>query len=90
MSSTESTSSTTGAGTMDASSTAVPRHEYRGARTGTVVWGFIIMGVAALAFTATQWDLGEYDPGVIAAWVAVGIGALSIVGGLVAAMFRRR
>ena len=79
-----STSSTPGAGT------AAPHREHHGARTGTVVWGFIIMGVAALAFTATQWDLSEYHPGVIAAWVAVGIGALAIVGGLLAALFSRR
>lgn len=64
--------------------------DYHGARTGTVVWGFIILGVAALAFTATQWDLSAYHPGVITAWVAVGLGALAIVGGLVAALFRRR
>lgn len=64
--------------------------ENRGARTGTVVWGLIIMGVAALAFTATQWDLSVYHPAVITAWTVVGIGALAIVGGLLAAIFRRR
>lgn len=64
--------------------------ENRGARTGTVVWGLIIMGVAALAFAATQWDLSVYHPAVITAWTVVGIGVLAIVGGLLAAIFRRR
>ncbi|HRN30090.1 MAG TPA: hypothetical protein PK781_10960 [Terrimesophilobacter sp.] len=74
----------------DASTTPASHGEVRGARTGTVVWGFIILGVAALAFTARQWDLSEYHPGVITAWVAVGLGGLAIVGGLIAALFRRR
>lgn len=88
--STEPLNSTGSASPMDASSTSAHYRYHRGARTGTVVWGFIIIGVAALAFTTTQWDLSEYHPGVVAAWVAVGIGALAIVGGLIAALFRRR
>lgn len=74
----------------DAATTPTAYGDHHGARTGTVVWGFIILGVAALAFTATQWDLSEYHPGIITAWVAVGLGGLAIVGGLVAAIFRRR
>lgn len=80
----------TPASTTANATTSTTTTTYRGARTGTVVWGFIILGVAALAFTATQWDLSAYHPGIIAAWVAVGIGALAIVGGLIAAIFRRR
>ena len=82
--------STTDDTAQDAATTPSQYADNRGARTGTVVWGFIILGVAALAFTATQWDLSEYHPGIITAWVAVGIGGLAIVGGLVAAIFRRR
>lgn len=75
-----------------AAASGAPTHygESRGARTGTVVWGLIIMGIAALAFTATQWDLSVYHPAVITAWTVVGIGVLAIVGGLLAAIFRRR
>lgn len=80
----------TQASTAPTNGTATTDTTYRGARAGTVVWGFIIIGVAALAFTATQLDLSVYHPGVVLAWVAVGIGALAIVGGLVAAIFRRR
>lgn len=82
--------SSTGSTPKDAGTTSAPYREYRGARTGTVVWGFIILGVAALAFTATQWDLSDFHPGIVTAWVAVGLGGLAIVGGLIAALFRRR
>lgn len=74
----------------DAAATPARNNDFRGARTGTVVWGFIIMGIAALVFATTQWDLSVYHPAVIAAWTVVGFGALAIVGGLIAAIFRKR
>lgn len=76
--------------TPDADSSSSPYRNDRGARIGTVVWGFIIVGVAALVFTSTQWDLSVYHPGIIVAWTVVGFGALAIVGGLIAAIFRKR
>ena len=62
----------------------------RTVRAPTVVWGFILIGIAAVFFTFTQFDLSGVGPGVVIAWVVLGIGALAIVGGLVGALFRRR
>lgn len=58
-------------------------------RVATVVWGFILMAIAAWFFTFAQIDLSGVAPGVVVAWVALGIGVLAIVGGLVGALFRR-
>ena len=62
----------------------------RTVRIDTIVWGFILLGIAAFFFTLVQFDLSRFNPGVIAAWVAIGIGSLVIVGGLVGALVRRR
>ncbi len=62
----------------------------RTVRVTTVVWGFILMAVAAWFFTFAQVDLSGVAPGVLLAWVVLGIGALAVVGGLVGALFRRR
>ncbi len=61
----------------------------RTVRVATVVWGFILMAIAAWFFTFAQIDLSGVAPGVVVAWVALGIGVLAIVGGLVGALFRR-
>jgi hypothetical protein len=58
-------------------------------RVGTVIWGFILLGIAALFFAMARLDLSEVSPGVIAAWVVIGIGALAVVGGLIGAIVRR-
>lgn len=62
----------------------------RTVRVSTVVWGFILMAIAAWFFTFAQIDLSGVAPGVLLAWVALGIGALAVVGGVVGALFRRR
>ena len=62
----------------------------RTVRVTTVVWGFILMAVAAWFFTFAQVDLSGVAPGVLLAWVVLGIGALAVVGGLVGALLRRR
>ena len=62
----------------------------RTVRVATAVWGFILIGIAAASFTFAQFDLSGVNPGVIIAWVVVCVGALSIVGGLIGALFRRR
>lgn len=62
----------------------------RTVRVATVVWGFILIGIAAAFFAFAQFDLSGVGPGVIIAWIVLGIGALAIVGGLLGALFRHR
>ena len=62
----------------------------RTVRVPTVVWGFILMAIAAWFFIFAQVDLSGVAPGVLLAWVVLGIGSLAVVGGLVGALFRRR
>lgn len=62
----------------------------RTVRGATVAWGFILMAIAAWFFTFAQVDLSGVAPGVLIAWVVLGIGSLAIIGGLVGALFRRR
>ncbi len=80
--------------TNETTTTTTTAHESAGRprsiRVGTVIWGFILLGIAALFFTFAQLDLSGINPGVVAAWVVIGIGALAILGGLVGAAVRRR
>jgi hypothetical protein len=62
----------------------------RNVQVATVVWGFILIGIAAGFFAFAQFDLSGVGPGVIIAWIVLGIGALAIVGGLLGALFRHR
>lgn len=64
--------------------------ERRDVRIGTVVWGFIIIGVAVLFFLGSQWDLGRFNPALVTAWTILGVGSLAVMGGLVAALLRSR
>jgi len=58
-------------------------------RVGTIVWGFILIGVAALFFAGTQFDLAGFNPAVVATWAVLGVGALAVIGGVLGALFRR-
>ena len=58
-------------------------------RVGTIVWGFILVGIAVLFFAAAQFDLARFNPAIVATWAVLGIGALAVIGGLAGAMFRR-
>jgi hypothetical protein len=62
----------------------------RPVRVGTVVWGFILLGLAAMFFTFAQVDLSRFNPAIVLTWVILGIGALAVVGGIVGALLRRR
>ncbi|HEU0256533.1 MAG TPA: hypothetical protein VFQ96_01690 [Microbacteriaceae bacterium] len=62
----------------------------RPVRVGTVVWGFLLVGIAAVFFTASQVDLSGVSPALIAVWVVLGIGAITITGGVTGALLRRR
>lgn len=59
--------------------------------SGTIVWGVILVIVAALYAVQVAIDLGaiggiEISP----AWIVLGVGGLLVVGGLAAALTRRR
>jgi hypothetical protein len=62
----------------------------RPARVGTIVWGFLLIGLAAVFFVTAQFDLGRFNPAVIAVWAVLGIGVLTVIGGLAGALLRRR
>jgi hypothetical protein len=62
----------------------------RPVRVGTVVWGFILLGLAAMFFVFAQIDLTRFNPAIILTWIILGIGALAVVGGIVGAVVRRR
>ena len=57
------------------------------ARSGTVVWGGILLLVAAIAATATFVDASVYSPRFIL-WAIVGFGGLLVVAGVVGAIAR--
>jgi hypothetical protein len=62
----------------------------RPVRAGTVIWGVIMVAIAAMYFAITQVDLDEVSGWVILAWSILALGAMLVVGGLVAALTRRR
>ena len=62
----------------------------RPVRVSTVVWGFILLGLAAMFFVFAQLDLSRFNPAIILTWVILGIGALAVVGGIAGALLRRR
>ena len=72
------------------SANPVGSEQPRTVRVSTVIWGFILLSIAALFFVIAQIDLTRVNPGIIAAWVVIGIGSLAIVGGLIGAAVRRR
>ncbi|MEO6504852.1 MAG: hypothetical protein ABIW36_08830 [Terrimesophilobacter sp.] len=59
-------------------------------RVGTIVWGFILVGIAALFFIGAQFDLAGFNPAVVATWAVLLVGVLAVIGGVVAALFRTR
>ena len=60
------------------------------ARVGTIVWGFILVGIAALFFASAQFELDRLNPAILATWVVLSIGALALMGGLAGALLRRK
>jgi hypothetical protein len=74
----------------DANITGPANDRSSSVRVGTIVWGFLLIGLAAWFFLVAQVDLSRFDPGIIAAWAVLGIGALALVGGLLGAVLRRR
>lgn len=62
----------------------------RPVRAGTVVWGVIMVAVAAMFFATTRLDLDEVSGWVVVAWGVLALGAVLVIGGLIAAATRRR
>ena len=58
-------------------------------RVGTIVWGFILVGIAALFFACAQLDLAGFNPAIVATWAVLGVGALAVIGGVIGALVRR-
>jgi len=56
-------------------------------RIGTIVWGCILLVVAAVAIAASQTDFGDLAPSVIV-WSIIGFGGLLVVAGVVTAIVR--
>ncbi|GAB3605224.1 hypothetical protein GCM10027413_06330 [Conyzicola nivalis] len=56
-------------------------------RIGTIVWGGILLVVAAIAIFASQVDFGDATPAAIV-WSVVGFGAVLVVAGIIAAIVR--
>ena len=62
----------------------------RPVRAGTVTWGVIMVAIAAMFFATAQVDLDEVSGWVILAWGILALGAVLVVGGLIAAVTRGR
>jgi hypothetical protein len=56
-------------------------------RVGTIVWGAVLLALAALSITITLFDPIEYSATFVL-WVVVGFGSLLILGGIAGAIAR--
>lgn len=56
-------------------------------RVGTIVWGSILLVVAAVAILASRIDFGDVAPTVIV-WSVIGFGGVLVVAGVVTAIVR--
>jgi hypothetical protein len=56
-------------------------------RVGTIVWGAVLLALAALSITITLFDPIEYSTTFVL-WVVVGFGSLLVVGGIAGAIAR--
>ena len=54
-------------------------------RVGTIVWGTLLLALAALSATITLVDPIDYSP-LFFMWVVVGFGALLVIGGIAGAI----
>lgn len=60
------------------------------ARAGTIIWGVILLVVAALYAADIVFNLDVVHGWMVVVWGALGLGALLVVGGLIAAATRRK
>lgn len=71
----------------DASAPVTP--ERRGPLAATVVWGCILLLVAGIYGVQLAFDLDLLAGSPSPAWLLLGLGAILVVGGLIAALTRR-
>ncbi|MEX1079667.1 MAG: hypothetical protein WED09_11225 [Homoserinimonas sp.] len=84
--STQSTEPITEATTL----TAEPSPDARPVRAGTVVWGVIMVAIAAMFFATARLDLDAVSGWVVLAWGILALGAVLVIGGVIAALTRKR
>lgn len=70
--------------------TPEPAADARPLRASKVVWGVILMATAALFFAVPGLDLGEVGGWVVLVWASLGVGAVLVIGGVIAALPRHR
>lgn len=56
-------------------------------RAGTVIWGAVLLAVAAITFSASVVNLGEFRSEWII-WILVGLGAILVIAALVSLLVR--
>jgi hypothetical protein len=56
-------------------------------RAGTVVWGAVLLAVAAITFSVAVFGLGEFQSAWII-WILIGVGAIFVVAALVSLLVR--
>ena len=56
-------------------------------RAGTVVWGCVLLVIAAIAFSVVAFDLREFQ-GAAVVWIVTGLGALFVVAAIIALIAR--
>lgn len=85
---TEPTMPITEASAPSSATATIP--DARPVRPGTVIWGVIMVAIAAMFFATAQLDLDEVSGWVVLAWGILALGAVLVIGGLIAAVARRR
>ena len=56
-------------------------------RTGTVVWGSVLLVIAAVSFSVAVFDLREFQVDAVV-WIVTGLGALFVVAAIIALIAR--
>ena len=56
-------------------------------RASTVVWGAVLLAVAAVTFSVSTFGLGEFQSAWII-WILIGVGAIFVVAALVSLLVR--
>jgi hypothetical protein len=87
---TDNTEPTTPIYGASASASPAATTDARSVRPGTVIWGVIMVAIAAMFFAVAQVDLDEVSGWVVLAWGILALGAVLVVGGLIAAVTQRR
>lgn len=57
-------------------------------RVHTIVWGFLLLGIAVLFLIGTLVDLSVFNPAIVIVFAVVALGAILVLGGIVGAIVR--